>query len=334
MFRPNLLALTTPLLAIALGIILAGHATASDGATPIHSYAVRQQWNIGVPSRWDYAAVDQLRHRLYVTRGLWVQVLDSDSGHTIGNIPGTNGVHGVAFAQDLKLGFTSNGRSNTVTVFDLDTLQVKKEVPVGGTNPDAILYAPETHKLYTFNGKSADVSVFDATNMHFLARIPMGGGPEFAAGDGVGHIFVNLEDKSEIVEIDEHANRVLAHWPLAGCEGPSGLALDAAHRRLFSVCANRVMAVTDSTDGHAVARVAIGAHPDAAAFDPGTGTIFSSNGEGSLSIVHQRDADHYDVAATVATRKGARTLALDSSNHRVYLPVGDDHHFNMLVVSP
>lgn len=334
MFRQNRLSLTAAALVVALGGTLAGCSAASANGTQVQKYAVQRQWNLGAPSRWDYAAVDPVRHRLYVTRGQKVQVLDADSGRTVGDISGTKGVHGVALAQDLKLGFTSNGMANTVTVFDLDTLHVKQELPVGGAGPDAILYAPGTHKLYTFNGKSGDVSVFDAANMHLLTRIPVGGRPEFAVGDGAGHVFLNLEDKSEIVEIDEHADRVLAHWPLPGCEEPSGLALDAARRRLFSVCSNHVMAVTDSTSGQAVARVAIGARPDAAAYDPGTGTVFSSNGEGTLSVVRQRDADHYDVAATVATRKGARTMALDSSNHHVYLPVGDDHRFNVLVVYP
>lgn len=333
MFRPNLIPLFASLATVLMSIALPTHA-ASQSNAPVRNYAVRQQWDIGASSRWDYLNVDPVRHRLYVTRGQRVQVIDPDSGQTVGEIPGTNGVHGVAFAQDLKLGFTSNGMANTVSVFDLDTLNVKREVPVGGSNPDAILYIPKAHKLYTFNGKSNDVSVFDAADMHLRTRIPVGGTPEFAVSDSAGHIFLNIEDKSEIVEIDENTDAVLAHWPLTSCDEPSGMAIDASHNRLFSVCSNKVMAVTDSVTGKPVARIAIGARPDAAAYDARTGTVFSSNGDGTLSVIRQRDADHYEVVATVQTQKGARTMAFDSKNGHVYLPVGDEHKFNVLVVSP
>jgi DNA-binding beta-propeller fold protein YncE len=174
--------------------------------------------------------------------------------------------------------------------------------------------------------------VFDAVTMRLLAIIPLGAKPEFAAADSAGHIFVNIEDRNEIVEIDARTDRVLAHWPLAGCEEPSGLAFDGMRQRLFSVCANRVMAVTDSATGKAVARIAIGAKPDAAAYDPRTGTVFASNGDGTLSVIRQRDADHYDVSATVPTHAGARTMALDRANGRVYLPFADAHAFGVLVV--
>ena len=218
-------------------------------------------------------------------------------------------------------------------MFDLDTLQVKRELKVQGANPDAILYDPATRKLYTFNGKSQDVSVFDAASGKPLATIAVGGKPEFAATDGK-RIYVNIEDKAEIVAIDAGADRVLAHWPLAGCEEPSGLALDTAHARLFSVCANRTMAVTDAASGKAVARVAIGGHPDAAVYDAGTGTVFSSNGEGTLSVVRQLDADHYAPAVEAPTLKGARTMAFDAATRRVFLPTVVDKQFTMVVVGP
>lgn len=313
---------------LAAGIPFAAQAAAP--ATPTH-YAVQQRWDLGAATHWDYLAIDHQRNRLFVTRGDHVQVLDLATGKPVGEIPNTTGVHGVAFAEDLKLGFTSNGRANTVTVFDLDTLQVKGEWKVAGMNPDAILYDQATHKLYTFNGKSADVSVFDAATGKPVAKIAVGGKPEFATTDGK-HIYVNIEDKGEIVAIDAGTDRVLAHWPLAGCEEPSGLALDTAHARLFSVCANRTMMVTDSASGKVVAKVAIGDHPDAAVYDAGTATVFSSNGEGTLSVVHQVDADHYAAPVAVPTLKGARTMAFDPATRRAFLPTVVDKQFTMVVV--
>jgi YVTN family beta-propeller protein len=319
-------------LALTLGAPLAALAAQAMQGAP--HYALQQRWALGAPSRWDYIEIDPVRHRRFVTRGDRVQVLDAASGKVIGEIPDTAGVHGVALAQDLKLGFTSNGRANSVTVFDLDTLQVRQQIKVNGGNPDAILYEPGTHKLYTFNGKSADVSVFDAATGKPLATIPVGGKPEFAAFDGAGRVFVNIEDKAGIAVIDAHRDRLLAHWPLGGCEEPTGLAIDTAHARLFSVCANKVMAVTDSASGKAVARVAIGAHPDGAAYDRSSATVFASNGDGTLSVVHQLDADRYAPAVAVATAKGARTLALDPATKRVFLPAVVGQVFMVLVAAP
>lgn len=331
----NLSSLTKlPAVAIALACCAPLAAFSAPSAPESPHYTLQQHWDLGPASRWDYLAIDPVRQRLFVTRADRVQVLDPASGKVLGEIPGTAGVHGVAFAQDLKLGFTSNGRSNSVTAFDLDTLHVRREAKVGGLNPDAILYDPGTRKLYTFNGKSADVSVLDAVTLEPLATIAVGGKPEFAVSDGAGRIFVNIEDKAEIVVIDARADKLVAHWPLAGCEDPTGLAFDKAHARLFSVCANKVMAVTDSGSGKAVARIAIGAHPDAAEYDPATATVYASNGDGTLSVVHQAGADHYDRAVSVPTMKGARTMALDHASKRVYLPAVADQVFNVLVVAP
>lgn len=314
------------------GAALAACLSSAAAAEPIH-YTVQQRWDLGPATRWDYAAIDTQRNRLFVTRGDRVQVLDAASGKPVGEIPDTAGVHGVAFAQDLKLGFTSNGRANSVTVFDLDTLKVQGDWKVAGINPDAILYDPATRKLYTFNGKSQDVSVFDAASGKAIASIPVGGKPEFAATDGK-RVYVNIEDKNEIVAIDAGTDRVLAHWPLAGCDEPSGLALDSAHARLFSVCGNRAMMVTDSASGKVVAHIAIGDHPDAAYYDPGTATVLSSNGAGTLSVVRQLDADRYAPAVEVPTAKGARTMAFDAASRRVFLPTVVDKTFIMLVVGP
>jgi YVTN family beta-propeller protein len=308
---------------------LAAHA--QDGAP---HYAIQQRWNLGAQSHWDYLSLDTARNRLFVTRGDRVDVVDTQTGKAVGQIPATPGVHGVALAQDLKRGFTSNGRANTVTVFDLDTLAPRDEVQVDGVNPDTILYDRSTHKLYTFNGKSANVSVFDAVTMKPLATIAVGGTPEFAVADGTGHVFLNIEDKSEIAVIDAATDKLSARWPLKGCDGPSGLALDAAHARLFSVCGNHIMAVTDAVSGRQVAQVAIGGHPDAAAYDDKSGTVFSSNGDGTLSVVRQRDADHYAPAVSVPTAKGARTMAFDNTSGRVYLVAMVGQAFTALIVAP
>jgi DNA-binding beta-propeller fold protein YncE len=309
-------------------------ASAADAAAAPARYHLQDRWQLGPRTRWDYVDVDQVRHRLFLSRGDHVDVVDTASGKLVGTIAHTEGVHGVALAQDLKLGFTSNGRANSVTVFDLETLQPRQEVKVSGTSPDAILYDDATHKLYTFNARSSDASVFDARTMNPLATIPMGGKPEYAVTDGAGHVFANVEDKSEIAVIDTHADRILNHWPLKACEEPSGLALDNIRHRLFSVCSNRIMAVTDSLTGKQVAQLAIGGHADGAGYDAGTATVFSSNGEGSLTVVHQLDADHYGDPVRVATAKGARTMAVDHGTGAVFLPTAVDRVFTVLVVKP
>jgi len=296
-------------------------------------YALAQRWTVGEAGRWDYAEVDPVRQRLFLSHGDRVEVLDMGSGKPLNAINGTSGVHGVALAQDLKLGFTSNGRANTVTAFDLETLQVKAQGKVSGTNPDAILYEPASHKLYTFNGKSADVTVMDAVSLKVLATMPVGGKPEFAVSDGSGKVYVNIEDKAEIVVLDVASDKVTAHYALAGCEEPTGLAMDVPHARLFSVCQNNVMAVTDARTGKRVASVPIGAHPDAAYYDAASATVFSSNGEGSLSVIHQADPDHYSAEQTVQTQKGARTMAFDPASKRVFLPLAADGKFTVLVLS-
>lgn len=212
-----------------------------------------------------------------MTKGDSVEVLDSSTGKLIGKIP-THGAHGVAFAQDLKLGFISNGKTNTVTVFDLDTLKTKQDINVQGQNPDAILYEPKTHKIYTFNGKSSDITAIDATSLKVLSTFEATGRPEFAVSDDSGKIYFNIEDNSKLGVIDVATDKIIATWPLKACEEPSGLAIDTAHQRLFSVCQNNTMAITDAQTGRSVANVVIGEHPDAAVYDPKTSNIYSSNG--------------------------------------------------------
>jgi YVTN family beta-propeller protein len=285
--------------------------------------AVLQHWKLGGAGGWDYITVDA-KGRLFISRSTRVDVVSVKSGQIIGSIADTDGVHGIAFAPDLNRGFTSNGRANSVTAFDLDTLKVIKEVKVSGRNPDAILYEPAGKHVFTFNGASKDVTVLDASSLAVIATIPVPDKPEFAAQDGHGQIFVNIEsDPGQMLVIDAQKLTVKSTWPLPGCNSPSGLAIDNKHRRLFSVCDGKVMAVTDAVNGKQVALVPIGEHPDAAEYDQKRGLVYSSNGEGTLTVVHQDAADRYTVVQTLPTQRGARTMALNEATGKVYLVTAD-----------
>lgn len=299
------------------GVIAPAFATGTASTQPLH---VVGRLALGGPGGWDYLAVDAPHHHLFVSRGDRVMVVDTTTGKLAGTIPGTSGVHGIAFDPARREGFTSDGRAASVTVFDLDSLKVLATIRGTGENPDAIAFDPASGHVFTLNGRSRSASVIDPARRAVVATIALPGKPEFAAADGKGHLYVNIEDKSELAEIDTGSDKLLRTWSLAPCESPSGLAFDAAHRRAFSVCDNRVMAVSDVDKGAVVTTVPIGEGPDAAAFDPSTGTVYSSNGEsGTLTVVHQVDADHYTVAATVPTQKSARTMALDPTTQRIYL---------------
>ena len=290
---------------IVAGLVFAVSAAVS--AAP--SWHVSQRWQIGGEGGWDYLAYDA--GRVYISRSDRVVVLDADSGKQAGEVDGLSGVHSIALADDLHRGFISNGRANTVTVFDPATLKTERTIAVNGENPDAILYDPFSKRVFTFNGHSHDASVIDAASGKLLGKIALPGKPEFAVSDARGHVYDNIEDKGELVEIDPQAMKVTATWRLKNCEEPSGLAIDIAHHRLFSVCQNKTMAVTDADSGKAIASVPIGDGPDAAAFDPQRQLAFSSNGEsGTLTVVHEDDPDHFTVVQNVPTQKSARTMAL------------------------
>jgi len=273
---------------------------------------------VGGEGGWDYLTVDANARRLYVSHGTHVVVADLDTNKVVGDIPDTPGVHGIALAPELNRGFISNGRGNNVTIFDLKTLKTIGTAATG-ENPDDITYDKGSGRVFVFNGRSKSATVIDAKTGNVAATIPLSGKPEFAIADGRGHIYNNLEDTSEIVEIDAAKATISRKFSLSPCDGPSGMAYDARDRRLFSVCSNRVMAITDPDAGKVVATVAIGAGSDGAAFDPGTGYAFSSNGDGTLTIV-QQTGGKWDVLENIATERGARTIAIDDKTHKVYMP--------------
>jgi DNA-binding beta-propeller fold protein YncE len=289
-------------------------AFAADGP----GYKVVKTYKLGGEGGWDYMTADSTARRLYISRSTHVIVLDLDSGKTVGDIADTPGVHGIALAPELGRGFTSNGREGTVSIFDLKTLATSSKVKAG-ENPDAILYDPATKRVFTFNGRSHDSTAIDAANGKVLGTIKLDGKPEFAASDGKGEIFVNIEDKSELAAIDADKLEVKTTWPLAPCEEPSGLSMDKKNRRLFVGCDNKMMAVVDADTGKVLATPAIGDGVDATRFDEGTGLAFASCGEGVLSIVREKSRDKFVEAETVPTQQGARTMALDSKTHNVYV---------------
>jgi DNA-binding beta-propeller fold protein YncE len=280
-------------------------------------YKVLNKIKIGGTGGWDYVALDNTNRRIYASHGTSVEVIDPDSGKVVGTIPQLHGVHGIAIAPELNKGFISNGQSNSVTVFDLKTL-AKLGEPATGQNPDAICYEPKTQRVFTFNGRSNDSTAIDAKTNEIVATFPLNGKPEFCVVDGAGKIYNNLEDKSEAIEIDAAKPAVTRRVSLAPAEGPSGLAIDVKNKKLFSVCDNKMMAVIDIATMKVIATPAIGTGPDAAGFDAGLGLAFSSNGEGTLTIVKSVNGK-YEAVDTVTTERGARTMTVDPKLHRVYL---------------
>ena len=277
---------------------------------------------LGGEDRWDYLTLDNQTHRLYISRSSHVMVVDTDSGKVIGDIPDTDGVHGIALVPELNKGFTSNGHEATVTVFDLQTLKPLIKIPVG-KNPDAIIYDPASGHVFTFNGASHDITAIDPKSGKVVGTVVLEGRPEYAVADNQGHIYVNLEDKSQIVELDSRKLAIKARWPLAPGEGPTGISMDQAHRRLFIGCRNKLMVVMNADNGKVTATLPIGSGVDATAFDPENGMAFSSNGEGTLTVIQEDSPDKYSVLENVVTQKGARTMALDLKTHRIYLATAE-----------
>lgn len=304
-------------IALAIPILCAGALAAQTAPAGYH---LARTIRIGGEGGWDYLTADPGAHRVFVSHATHVQVVDTEKNAVVADIPDTPGVHGIALAHDLNRGFVSNGRASTVTVFDLATLAVITTVKVTGENPDAIAYEPVSHRVFTFNGRSGNATAIDGATAQVVGTIDLGGKPEFATADGKGKVFVNIEDKSELVRFDATTLKVEGTWPLAPCEEPTGLAIDREHRRLFAGCGNKVMAVVDADSGKVIASVPIGEGVDGVAFDAGKGLVFSANGrDGTITVVKESSPAVFTAIAAVPTKRGARTITLDEATHAIYL---------------
>jgi uncharacterized protein YjiK len=286
------------------------------------TYHVTRKIPVPGDGGWDYVICDSQARKLYVSHSTQTQVMDIDQMKLVGQVPGTNGVHGIALAPDLGRGFISAGKDNQVVIFNLLSLKTVGAVRTE-ENPDAILYDSATQKVFAFNGKSQSATVFKGATGEILTTIPLDGKPEFAAADGRGSVFVNIEDKNLLVKINSHALAVEARWPLAPCTEPSSLAMDKSTNRLFAGCGNKTLVAVDASTGKVVANVPIGDHVDATVFDAEAKLVITSNGDGTLTVIHEDTPDTYSVVQTVPTVKGARTLALDTATHRLFLPIAE-----------
>ena len=300
-------------------LISAVEANAADS-----SYKVIRRMPVGGDGGWDYLRVDPDAHRLYLSRGSHLMVIDEVSGKVIGDVPASNttNMHGVALATDLGKAFSSNGDANTVTVIDLKTLKATAVLTIPGKNPDSIIYDPDTKRVFTFNGKSHDSTVIDANTGKVIGTVTLAGKPEEPALDGKGNMFINIEDKSSLQEFDTKTFAIKGTWPLAPCEGPSALAMDTKNRRLFAAC-DKVMVVINADTGKVVASPPIGGDPDGNGYDPATGLLFASCREGLVSVIHQDSPDKYSTVGNVNTQFGSRTMALDPKTHHVFTETAD-----------
>jgi DNA-binding beta-propeller fold protein YncE len=321
--RPGLMALAigTGLLGACSSVMqnVPGASRQVNGAT----YHVARTFQLGGEGGWDYLLADPVQHRLYISRGTHLMVWDTQAEKLVGDIPNTPGIHGAAIAHDLNRGFTSNGRDSSVTIFDLTTLATIGVVHGTGRNPDAITYDPVSKRVFTFNGGSSSATAIDGATGNIVGTVPLGGKPETGQPDGEGHITVNVEDKSNVVKFDTRSLAVMATWPLAPCEEPTGMGADLRHHRLIIGCGNKMMGVMDSNTGRVVATIPAGDGIDASGYDPNSGLAFTSNGEGSITVVRQDSPDSYSVVATVPTKARARTMTLDPTTGRLYTVTAD-----------
>jgi DNA-binding beta-propeller fold protein YncE len=302
------------ILTIALVISLSVSALAAA-----NSYHLLKTVVVAGAGGWDYLTVDDINRRLYISHETQVDVLDADSGTTVGKILNTPGVHGIAIAQELNRGFTTNGKSSSVTIFDLKTLATLGQIPTG-KKPDAIVFDPATQRVFAMNGEGDSSTAIDAATGKVVGTIDLGGGPEFATADGVGNVYVNLEDNNQTLRIDSHKLTVKDRWGLAPCKAPSSMAIDRETHRLFIGCRSHVMAVVNSDTGKVVTTLPIGDHVDATAFDAGTSLIFNSTGEGVVYVFHEDSPDKYSALQQISTRPGSKTMALDPKTHKLFIP--------------
>ena len=315
-----------PLLIFTLSLsLLAASAQTAGG------YHVTKKIPIAGEGSWDYLTIDEAARRLYVSHGTQVEVLDVDSGAIVGKIANTLGVHGIAIAPDLGRGFVSNGQSSTVTIFDLKTLKTIADVPTG-KKPDAIIYDPATSRVLAFNGGSNSATAIQAADGKVAGTVDLGGGPEFAVADGSGYVYDNLEDESLVLKINSRSLKVEQRWPTAPCASPSSMAMDRPNRRLFVGCRSKVMAVMNADTGQVITTLPIGDHVDATAFDPDSRLIFNSNGEGTITVIHQDSPDKFSVVENVKTLPRAKTMTLDPKTHQLFLSTAEAGQFEVLMV--
>ena len=304
-------------------VVLAGCAaftlSAAAQASKDSGYHLVKKVQLGGEGGWDYLTADPVSHRVFISRSTHIMVVNPD-GTVAGDIPNLKGTHGAAIVPETGHGFTSNGGSNSVTIFDLKTLvPISDVVMPDAMGPDGYLYDPATKRVFTFNGRSNNATAVDTkTNMAIPGAAPLGGKPEAAQADGAGHIFANVEDKNQVVEFDSKTLAVMNTWPLDPCTQPSGMAIDTKGKRLFVGCHNNLMAVVDYTTGKVIATLPIGTGIDADGFDPSTGFAFASCGDGTITVVHEDSPDKFTVVDTIHTQAGARTMAYDISNHNIY----------------
>ncbi len=286
-------------------------------------YKIANRFPVSGDEFWDALSVDYSTGRIFISHGTVMQVVDESNGNVIATITGMNGVHGIALAPDLNKGYISSGRDSSVSVFDMGTLAATNKIAVTGRNPDAIIFDPFTHRVFTFNGGSSNSTVIDAATDAVIGTIPLDGKPEFAAVDGKGKVYVNLEDKSELSKIDAGSMKVENTWPLSPGEEPSGLAIDPENHILFSACSNKTMVVLDADNGKIIATVPTGERVDGADFDPISKRIFIPSGMGTLTVVQEESRDKFSVIENVETQRGARTIAVDQKTEHIFLPTAD-----------
>jgi len=303
-------------LILAASVAIVDHVIAAPQAGG-SGYHVANKYKLAGEGGWDYLTVDSPNHRLFISRGTHVMVVDTQTGAVVGDIPGMHRVHGIALAPKSGKGFVSDGDPGSVTVFDYKTLKVLDTVTTD-KDCDGIIYDPGTNRVFTMNGDAGTSTAIDAGTGKVIGTFPLGGKPEFAAADGKGHVFANLEDKSELDKINSRTLKVEETWPLAPCESPSGLAIDAAHERLFVGCHNKLMAFVDGNSGKVLGTVPIGQGVDANRFDPSTGYAFASCGDGTITVAHEDSAEKFSPVDTITTQRGARTMEIDLGSHTIY----------------
>lgn len=303
--------------AVSLVLLLAACTGHEPGA-----YHLTQTVPVSGDGGWDFVKVQDETRRVYIAHSTQIEVLDADSGKPVGVIRNIQGAHGIAIAADSGKGFITNGKSNSVTVFDVKTLAILGQIATE-KKPDAILYDSSTKRVFAFNAGSGSATIIDARKARKIGTVTLGGAPEFAVSDKKGSVFVNLEDKSEMLKINARSLQVVKRWPLAPCAEPSSLAMDRESHRLFAGCSNHILTVVNAENGAVVTTLPIGEKVDATAFDPDTKLVISSNGDGTMTVIHEDSPDHYRVVQTITTPKRSKTSGLDKKTHKLFVPAAE-----------